>query len=466
MSSSMQGAEVQIEFVYDVTERVKDILVTTNGGKEENPLIAYNSAFTKEENDKRILSDSRRGMTRIVDGKVFDGNRLPFKLSDEAESDAGFQMLKIHFSNFEKMFGPKIVDGKDVSNDDREIICKTEHLSQYEAQSFLSIATNEIFYRILGDDYGLYKPNFSNGKVCHFWKETIADQDNLCMLMVDDGFSIICNGDNEDVYYLPGAMMIEITVPISVIEEKKPITEQHITRALVSSTELFNLLQVNPEIISLRNCEDEMLKVEVKKSLELVLAENGSKQPLPNLGDQIRKPDFPSRAVNILSPQQLEDLKDALKSNLVQNEKLSPNLKDEIKELHSEIVCSEYDLEELEIKELHSEIPCSEYELKELEIEEHHSETECSEYELEELEIEEHHSETESSPAISPLQPAEENEAKSGHIKSYSKLPFFNSESKFVTSSSDCDLEDNPFTLTGNETKALVYRGLSLHKSD
>ncbi len=327
-----------IETVYNVTERTKEILMTLHEkGEDAHPLITY----TEKQNYKNILLDFRRGMVRIIDGKVFNGDILPpvrdscgnlekDQIENEGLNAAEKQAIQTHLSKFKHMFGEKI-----------------EHFSQYNSQEFLSISANRILSTVLGQNIAYYKAGVSNGKVCHFWSEEIAGEVHLCILVVDDGFSITRNADAENVCYLPGAMMVELKVPLSVIEEKAPITEKHITKALVSSTELFNLLHVNLEVLSLfdygfgSSCSE---LEQLKNALDSFLDKNGSRHPFPNLGNQIREPDFKDILSEadveeevVLSEKQLGYLKSSL------DDLFLPKLDDSIDMTSSDSVLSEHE---------------------------------------------------------------------------------------------------------------------------
>lgn len=245
----MASTEAGIDSVYDVTEIVKSILVMTNDGQEGHPLIEYDST----QKDENILFDFRRSAVRVVNNTEYSSKFFPKELSNDMAPIAEKAMLEVYLSEFAHM--------------------GIENFRSYNSQAFSSIATTRVLSPVLGNDPGLYNPSFSNGKVCHFWKETIKGVDHLHILSIDDGFNIQINVD-EETRHIPGAMVIELTVPFTTIQAKEPITEHHITKAVVTSEEFNKLLTVG---------SDEERKEVISKA---------SLNPVESFGEKIRQASF------------------------------------------------------------------------------------------------------------------------------------------------------------------------------
>ncbi len=248
MSSSREADEIiGLETVSDVTERTKQILVLMNDG-QEHPLIEYDGTQRRE----NIISDFRRGAVRIVNGIEYSGRLFP-KKDPSWDSDMEESAHKVEQSTLDSYLSQFQNMGIDLNN-----------ISKYNSQAFSGIA-NRVLLPALGNNAGRYKPSFYNGLVCHLWDEEVQGEKHLCILSIHEGLEVTINID-EATRYIPGAMAIELKVPFSVIKDKSPITEKYITKVLVTSEELHNLLSIS---------FDEKLKD---------LISNASSEPVLNFG--------------------------------------------------------------------------------------------------------------------------------------------------------------------------------------
>ena len=256
-------ASSTIGIFHRVTTQAKKIFA-----KEEHVLIDVDKIGDNEP----VNSYFKRGATSIVDGEVFNGEKYAVAIDAATINEIDMQYEK-KFTEMNPVFG---------------------NIKKYKMQNFIYNAAG-MFTIALGKDSFSYKPRFSNGKVCHIWKENINGSDHLCMLSVEDGFSIDMNTDDGDKqkYHIPCAVMLAIKIPVSVLEDIKPITDEYISRVFVTSKALFDLLQVNPNLISFLGDDSPKQKVEeLKEKINFLLSSNGSTEPLQNLGNQIKEVNF------------------------------------------------------------------------------------------------------------------------------------------------------------------------------
>jgi hypothetical protein len=256
-------ASSTIGIFYRVTKQAKKIFA-----KEEHVLIEVDKIGSNEP----VNLYFNRGATSIVGEEIFNREKYAGAMDAAAINEIDMQYEK-KLTEMNPVFG---------------------NIKKYQMQNFIYNPAG-MFAIALGKDSFSYKPRFSNGKLCHIWKENINEKDHLCMLSVEDDFSIEVNTDNGDKqkYHMPGAVMLEIKIPVSVLEDTKPITDEYISRVLVTSRALFDLLHVNPNLISLLGDDSPKQKrEELKEKINFLLFSRGSTEPLQNLGNQIKEPNF------------------------------------------------------------------------------------------------------------------------------------------------------------------------------
>lgn len=402
-----------IDIVFDVTERAKEIFARENGGQQGHGLINVD----KDGKNEPINSYFTRGATSIVDGEVFDREKYAGATDASAISEIDMQYKK-KFIEMNPVFG---------------------NIGKYKMQNFI-YNTAGMFNIALGQDSFYYKPRFSNGKVCHIWKENINGEDHLCILNVEDGLSIEIPTANDDreKYYMPGAVILEIKVPVSVLQNMEPITDKHITRVLVTSGKLFDLLDVNPNLISLLEDDSTEKGKELKKTINSSLESRGSKEPLQNLGNQIKEPNFKDQLPEAVNRKRV-------KSYFLHEEKpeMDAGLDDITLENENQNKEELLDLENYSKEPNFSRDPSSPDSGQGKNISSGSSD-----------ESEELFSEIESPPAISPLRFSEEEKPKSSDSGLYFR--FFN---KVVRSRSNDELGDKTFTLTDTTREKDVRPG-------
>lgn len=274
----MASTEATIGSVYDVTKRVKEILIADNEKNNSEKVLIQ---LDKKGGNESLSSYFLRGGVSVIEGEVFDRERYTGADADTINT----------------LYKQKLMD------------INASDIQEYEMQNVLYVIPG-IFIVLLGKDACRYKAQFSNGKVCHLWKENINGVDHLCILSVEDSFTIKSFVDPDEVrtYSFPGTMMMELKIPVSIIQNKDPITEKYITRTLVTSEELYSLLKFNSDLISFLDHSEEEQKM-LQKSLESFLEEmeRNRKEPLQNFGAQIKALDFKETILKkriILHPEQ------------------------------------------------------------------------------------------------------------------------------------------------------------------
>lgn len=236
MSSSMQGAKEVIRLeTFDCTKECKQIL--RQSPQETGDKNIYYPLIEVDPDQHRvyILSDFNRGAVRIVNGKIFS-NKTSFPIDAAAQSLLSEEEQGSALEKYLSLFS--------IMNPDFAVIEK------YNSQGFSSVA-NRLLVSLFEGCPGLYKFSFSAAGICHFWKENIDGEDNLCMLILNSNLSIFIPASfkekiYDDIkYYIPGTMAVELKVPVSVLSKKEAITEEHLTKVLVTSAELRDLLTVD-----------------------------------------------------------------------------------------------------------------------------------------------------------------------------------------------------------------------------